>query len=324
MPDILIKQDSESYRIPISPFISPLRYPGSKRRLSGYIEGIIRTNHLQPELFVEPFAGGASVALQLLKRRVVNKIGLIEKDPLVASFWKVVFFDTTWLIKQIQEIDVTIERWHDFKAKESKLQTDRERALACLFLNRTNFSGFMARNVGPLGGRKQASKYKIDCRFSRDTVIKRIEQLSAFENNVSFVWNSCWSEGLNRIREQQQQNQLPHENILFYFDPPFFEQAKQLYAFYFNETDHQLLRDAILTLQEPWILSYDSVEKVKELYRSANSNSVHIEVLYNGSALKGGKITKEVILSNLSNLPQIEIPQNGNGRCARYEVVSIN
>ncbi|HEX8231002.1 MAG TPA: effector-associated domain EAD1-containing protein [Chloroflexia bacterium] len=46
--------------------VSPLRYPGSKRRLAGYIEATLRINNLRPALFVEPFAGGASVALQLL------------------------------------------------------------------------------------------------------------------------------------------------------------------------------------------------------------------------------------------------------------------
>lgn len=46
--------------------ISPLRYPGAKRRLSGYIAETLKLNSLRPKLLVEPFAGGLSVALQLL------------------------------------------------------------------------------------------------------------------------------------------------------------------------------------------------------------------------------------------------------------------
>ena len=48
--------------------LSPLRYPGSKRRLAVYIAETLRLNGLQPKLFVEPFAGGASVALCIFVR----------------------------------------------------------------------------------------------------------------------------------------------------------------------------------------------------------------------------------------------------------------
>lgn len=269
---------------------SPLHYPGSKRKLVGYIRQVIEANNLRPELFVEPFAGGASVALQLLSDGIVQRIGLIELDPLVASFWQVAFFDADWLIEQVKTIDVTIEKWHEFRQKEAdgQLQTDRERALAGLFLNRTNFSGFMARNVGPLGGRRQESKYKIDCRFTKPTIIHRIKQVSVLRDRVAFVWNRCWKDGLACIRRFQEADELP-TNILYYLDPPFFEQADSLYAFYFKDSDHRALRDALLHLEAPWILSYDSVEKVKALYNGDNSNSAHIELLYNGSKLNGGK-----------------------------------
>src|SRR5438034_2267238 len=58
--------------------LSPLRYPGAKRRLSGYIAEVLRLNGLRPKLFVEPFAGGASVALELLNRDLVDQIALAE------------------------------------------------------------------------------------------------------------------------------------------------------------------------------------------------------------------------------------------------------
>lgn len=77
--------------------LSPLRYPGSKRRFGGYVRRALELSGLKPEIFVEPFAGGASVALQLLNDGLVEKIGLIDRDPLVAAFWETVFFDTNWL-----------------------------------------------------------------------------------------------------------------------------------------------------------------------------------------------------------------------------------
>jgi len=51
--------------------LSPLRYPGAKRRLAGYVAEVLRLNSLRPKVLVEPFAGGASVFLQLLNDDLV-------------------------------------------------------------------------------------------------------------------------------------------------------------------------------------------------------------------------------------------------------------
>src|SRR5438034_1229838 len=139
------------------PILSPLRYPGAKRRLGGYIVEALHLNGLRPRLLVEPFAGGANVALQLLAYSAVDKVVLGERDALLASFWRTVFFDADWLIEQVQTIPVTVHQWERFRKAPG--DTDRDRALACLFLNRTSFSGILADNAGPIGGRHQRSIY---------------------------------------------------------------------------------------------------------------------------------------------------------------------
>ena len=142
-----------------STLLSPLRYPGSKRRLTSYVKQALDLNNLHPQLYVEPFVGGGSVALQLLKDNKVEKVILIDRDPWVSSFWQVVFFDTDWLIKQIQETKITLELWTHLK--NGIHQTEREQAWACFYLNRTSFSGILEEKVGPLGGREQAQNIKL-------------------------------------------------------------------------------------------------------------------------------------------------------------------
>jgi DNA adenine methylase len=278
--------------------VSPLRYPGSKRRLAGYIKQTLTLNGCSPALFVEPFAGGASVALQLLNDNKVERIGLIDLDPLIAAFWETVFFDADWLVNQIETIEVTLEQWHKFKAAVQKQR--RDRALACLFLNRTSFSGILAR-AGPIGGYQQKSQYKIDCRFPRETLVKRIRQAEALKDRVAFVWNLHWKKGISLIRQMQQRGTLPKTNILFYFDPPFFEKAEQLYTYYFDEAGHRKLRDAVVKTDDPWILSYDSAERVKELYADAKSGL--IELLYSTSVSSKRCASQEVVITNLEYLP---------------------
>jgi DNA adenine methylase len=260
--------------------VSPLRYPGAKRRLSGYIQRILELNNTRPELFVEPFAGGASISLHLLKCSHVERIGLIDKDPLVAAFWKTVFWDSDWLIEQIETIEISIENWKYFKY--SKHATKREKAI---------------------GGWGQKSKYKIDCRFTRETLIKRIREAAELKDRVAFVWNMRWEVGIDRIRKNQAKGKFP-KDVFFYFDPPFFEKADKLYTHFFHPDDHLNLRDYIANLKDPWVLSYDSGPKVEELYKGFLSGKKDVELFYTSSAQGGGKASQEVLLSNLSILPK--------------------
>ena len=58
---------------------SPLRYPGGKSRLIDFIKSIIDQNSLKGGTYIEPFSGGAAIALALrykLKDKNGNSIDL--------------------------------------------------------------------------------------------------------------------------------------------------------------------------------------------------------------------------------------------------------
>jgi DNA adenine methylase len=289
---------------------SPLRYPGSKYFLVKFITKALEINELRPSLFIEPFVGGGSIAINLLVNNLVDRVILLDRDPWITSFWKVVFFDTNWLIEQIRSVEVTIENWHQYK--DSKPKSLREQAITCLFLNRTNFSGILEERVGPLGGKEQTSKYKIDCRFNtttKETIIARIQTISSFRDRIYKIWNCSWDVGVLRIREAQSLGKIPLTNLFFYFDPPFFKNADTLYRYYFLNKDHQDLHDFLIRLQDKWILSYDAVEQVSELYKDAIQDGINgardheIELLYSIAKVSKRKKRKEFIISNFELLP---------------------
>jgi DNA adenine methylase len=291
--------------------ISPLRYPGSKRRLVSLIEEALKINHLRPEFYVEPFVGGGSVALHLLQHQMVDKIILIDRDPWVASFWQTVFFDTDWLLDQIENIPITLENWHSFK--HSNPEETREQALTCLFLNRTSFSGILEKHVGPLGGKNQTSPYKIDCRFPRANLLKRIQEIAFYKDQIYAVWNLDWKDAINQIQKELEQGKISSQSIFYYLDPPFFEAADKLYRFYFDQAEHKALRDFLEKLQSPWILSYDFTEQVNELYGqiietgSNGTKKQHVEFLYTLATLSSRRKGQEVLISNLEKLPEPNI-----------------
>jgi DNA adenine methylase len=280
--------------------VSPLRYPGAKRRLAGYIAALLELNDLKPKLFVEPFAGGASVALELLAGGHVEHIALGEKDSWVASFWKVVFFDTDWLIDRVENMQVTLRQWRHFK--RGGFRSDRDRALACLFLNRTSFSGILSPTAGPIGGHTQASDYKIDCRFTRPTLVRRIRRIAELRDRVEFVNAGDWAATITRA----QASGHAAADVFYYLDPPFYHKADRLYRHAFDSADHMTLRDHMATLKSPWLVSYDPAVEIIKLYSQRSVGGVigHLDLLYSAAASAVPNPVREVVITSVDKLPR--------------------
>jgi DNA adenine methylase len=275
--------------------LSPLRYPGGKRRLMPYVAAALEENRLQPDLFVEPFAGGASVALELLATARVRRIGLAERDPYVASFWHTVFFDSEWLCRQVEQVDVTLKTWQ--RMKSTRFRSKRAQALACLFLNRTSFNGTLHDHAGPIGGQKQAGDYKLDCRFPRARLVRRIRTCAALAegDSVAFVREA---DALDVIRDARRG--FGHENVFLYLDPPFWGKASRLYRFSFTVADHTRLANALRHLRVPYLLSYDAAPEIEQLYSGNGSLQQRVELLYTATQRTA---EQELVISNLQRLP---------------------
>jgi DNA adenine methylase len=271
----------------------------------GYVADVLAANGLSPELFVEPFAGGASVALQLLSDGVVESIGLVDRDPWIASFWKVAIFDTAWLIDQVEAVPLDLQTWR--KHKTGAPTTDRERALTCLYLNRTSFSGILASRAGPIGGtRREFDPAYFGCRFPRQTLKRRLELVEGLRPHVKFVWNVDWHQAVGRIRHLQSRSRLP-ASAFYYFDPPFFAKAERLYRRFFTPAEHLRLRNALVHMPaetEPWLLSYDSLPDVQRLY-GESSRLVSIQRFYTTSRLVAHQpVFAEAVVTNLAECPK--------------------
>lgn len=211
---------------------SPLRYPGAKSGLVDAIGDLINSASADlgaPELFVEPFAGGASTALRLAGSGVVRRVLLADADPLVARFWQVAAADTEWLIDRMMDEPVTLERWEYWRDWQQSSLDDKDLAVKCLFLNRTTFSGILHGRAGPIGGRKQASAYKIDCRFNKDALAARLRFVGELYacNRLVDVWCEHWETTLNNVVEWYPQF-IP-DRVVAYLDPPYWAKSEKLY-----------------------------------------------------------------------------------------------
>ncbi|MEA2407520.1 MAG: adenine methylase [Thermoleophilaceae bacterium] len=276
--------------------LSPLRYPGGKRRLVPYVAAALAANGLKPKLLVEPFAGGASVSLELAAIGAVEQIGIADADPLVAAFWQTVFEDCDWLCRQVENIDVDLPTWR--RMKETRWRGRRQRALACLFLNRTSFNGTLHPRAGPIGGHSGSSAYPLDCRFPRKRLIKRMrdcEQLAS-EGKVAFARQGSAFEVIGASRLE-----YDRDGLFFYFDPPFWAKSQTLYRRTFAELDHRNFAHVLRWVNEPWLLSYDVAAEITALYEPLEEVQVRtVELLYMGSQRTAGE---ELVVTNLKRLP---------------------
>ena len=270
---------------------SPLRYPGGKNKLSAFIAQVCVENKVNGH-YVEPYAGGASVAFFLLFEGFVKRITINDKDRSIYAFWYAVLNHTNQLCELIRSTDITIEEWR----KQRTVQENKKKAnllelgFSTLFLNRTSRSGII--NAGVIGGINQDGNYLIDCRFNKEDIINKIKQIAKKKKNIRLY---C-KDALRLIDKIQKE--ADSENTIFYFDPPYYLKASTLYMNHYKENDHKLVSESIKAIQNvKWIVSYDNVPEIQTLYdkcakkeysfkHTAYSIRIGQEILFFSSTIK--------------------------------------
>lgn len=241
-------------------FYSPLRYPGGKNRLSAFLAKICIDNNIHGH-YVEPYAGGASVALFLLLEGYVSKITINDKDRSIYAFWHSIKNNCIQLCDLIDRTEITIENW--YKQKEIQKQKDNVDLLtlgfSTLFLNRTNRSGII--KGGVIGGIRQDGDYKIDCRFNKEDIKQRIKFIAKYASSIE-VYNDDAIDLIDKI-----QLEAVNEGTIFYFDPPYYLKADQLYMNHYMDEHHKVVSDKIKAIKNiHWVVSYDDNINIEKLY----------------------------------------------------------
>jgi len=164
---------------------SPLRYPGGKSCLYPLITRVIRDNGFRLHAYAEPFAGGCGLGLGLLYGSHVSELHINDVDRAIWSFWYGILNETDKFAELISGVDVTVDEWR----KQREIYSDPSNAdplalgFATFFLNRTNRSGVI-KSGGVIGGLEQLGKYKIDCRFNKADLIRRIKRVSKYRSRT--------------------------------------------------------------------------------------------------------------------------------------------
>lgn len=271
---------------------SPLRYPGGKSKLAPFVSLVIKKANLQEPVYIEPFAGGAGIALELLFNGTVREIVINDYDKAIYSMWRAILTDTQNFIQLIENTPVNANEWRNQKnvylTQNQKYSI--ELGFAAFYLNRTNHSGILG--AGPIGGYDQTGKYLIDVRFNKKDLIARIRQIAKYKSKIH-IYNQDVRTFLNVYLQRY------IENAFIYLDPPYYHKGKQLYKNFFSHNDHAQIRDIIANLNCPWMVTYDDVAEIREIYNMYQG--YNFDLVY--SLANTGRNSEIMFLSNQKLIP---------------------
>ena len=260
---------------------TPLRYPGGKAKLASYVKMVMKSNHLTDGQYVEPYAGGAGVALELLFHEHVTRIHINDVSIPIYSFWKSVLDDVECLSRLIHNTPCNVDIWDRQKSiiKNARNHSFLEIGFATFFLNRTNRSGIL--NGGIIGGRDQSGPWKIDARYNTRQLISRIQAINDLKERVHLT-NQDAMEFLCRGVEH-----WPRKTLI-YCDPPYYNKGKDLYYDFYSHEDHLKIANFVQSgiTSQSWIVSYDNIDSIREMYKL--SNSITYSISYSARFAKQG------------------------------------
>lgn len=274
--------------------LSPLRYPGGKTQIAPFVQQVLDKNNWLGGVYCEPFAGGCGIAWDLLLNNHVSKVVINDISPAIYSFWHSVLEETDRLCERIERTDITIDEWYRQKDVLKNAELGFDLGYAAFFLNRVNRSGILT--AGVIGGKAQNGSYKLDCRFNKFDLIKKIKAISARGEDI-LLTNLDANDFLRDVVPELK------GDVFINIDPPYYNKGKELYQNFFKHEDHVELFNTISNIEQPWMLTYDNTPEIIELYMGFEPSPFSL----NYSAQVKRKGSEVVCYSPIVNVSELSI-----------------
>jgi DNA adenine methylase len=254
----------------------PLRYPGSKFRAFKYIKPFI--DAVEHDEYREPFFGSGAVFFQ---KKSVEYNWLNDSDCELMNFYSVIQNNDLCqqLMNEVRLVKPSKEFFYELK--DYKPRTPYNRAYKYFVINRTAYSGIMNLPNWGFHPIKSVQPEKWPERIYEASQKLQYTELTCVDFEIV-------------LKTPPKGNQ-----ILFFLDPPYFKaDQKRAYVNSFTYEDHIRLSNILKTLPHKFILTYDDVEEIRELYSWANI--FPSEWMYHtaNSTVTTRKKGKELIITN--------------------------
>ena len=254
----------------------PISWVGGKSRLRDTIISKIPDHHT----YVEVFAGAAWVLFgkEPSKVEVINDIN----GDLVNLFLTVKnkpeeFSEALWYMfpsRQLHKISLYILENPD----RDKILTDVERAVLFYYQIKHSFG----------------SKYASGWRFSSSRPPRNVIDLETLHGLRERLCNVY----VDNLPFERVIKNYDGKDTFFYCDPPYVvADGSNYYQFVFDEKKHVALRDKLAKAKGKWLVSYDDVDLVRDLYRGFRIE-VTKPVHYSMGSKNKTTLKHELLISN--------------------------
>lgn len=264
-----IEGHSDIVNVATVPLLSPFRYPGGKTWLIPEIRKWLCRLPQRPKIFIEPFAGGGIVSLNVAFEKLAHHVIMAELDDNVAAVWRVILTEADWLANRILKFEISLEQIN------SILSTPpidlRERAFQTILRNRVQRGGIMAPGASLMKSGENGRG--VGSRWYPQTLAKRI--LEIYNHRDSITFKHC--DAFELIPKY-----LENDDVAFFIDPPYTaggkRAGKRLYIH--NDLDHGVLFSMMSRAHGSFMMTYDDASEVESM------------------ALEHGFLIKKILMKN--------------------------
>ena len=110
--------------------------------------------------------------------------------------------------------------------------------------------------------RKYSQFWKLDARYNKAELTRRIEKIATYRDKIS-IYNM---DAIDFIKNVILKSEYLKKTLV-YLDPPYYIKGSELYLNHYKREDHVRLATFIRRRTSfKWIMSYDNVPKIHELY----------------------------------------------------------
>lgn len=217
-----------------------LRYPGGKAWLLPMLRSFVRVE--RPKIFIEPYAGGATIGLSLLHQDLVDELVMVERDPRVCALWRRALQDPAFAD------EVRTFRCSRPNVEDVAVHPERDLAMWTLVKNRCGFGGML--DAGLLNKRDERG---IKSRWNAANLYYALRQVRALSGRITLIEG----DGIQSLRK------LNSVANAAFIDPPYpgnDSPGRRLYRY--HKVDHAGLFAVLSSWRGRWCASYEDHAEV--------------------------------------------------------------
>ncbi|MGN5731367.1 DNA adenine methylase [Xanthomonas citri] len=127
--------------------------------------------------------------------------------------------------------------------------------------------------------------------MNKDDLIERIRKIGKLNSRISVT-------NLDARDLVSSYGSNSPDNVLMYLDPPYVDKGPGLYLNAYEERDHRRLAALVAELSCHWVVSYDTHDLIREIYRPFQSTDLALHY----SAQEHSRVGSELVFFS-DNLP---------------------